>query len=275
MPLRTLRALGTLRALCVCAGGEGSGRVLCAHREILWRWLLLLLWSLAEVPVELFYPVAVLLVGARTRSHLDSFYGGQANVARITRPGGVLVVDYRIPFRQCVLRYGPDFFVPLGLSQKKGEVLRLLQLLPNGRGRVTTAYNLEWMYSEQVKVVGYLPYLVLSCNQSNKVVLGDGTKCELNTNSLISIVPEYDPGAPESTLLKEPAEATWVTSTAILADAREHSERPQSMRRPVTFQYTSEHCWFAFNGWQYIHWWQGDPYVARVNLYSRPMRQES
>jgi hypothetical protein len=252
------------------------------HRELvnglqqdaeLLAWFLHLLRSLASFPVELFYPVAVLLFGARTLRHLDSFYGGQPNVARIFTPGGSLAVDYSIPFRQCVVRYGLDMFVPMGLYHKKGMVLKLLQLLPDGRGRYTTAYPLEWLQSEEVSIVGYLPYLVLQCNSTNTVLAADGSKVKLATDHMVGVVPVYDCAHPVYSLVYEPAQATYLASTQLIADAVRCPERPQSVHPEGVMLYNSSHGWFAFNGWQFPHWWVGDPWILRVNLYSRPMRQ--
>ena len=74
------------------------------HQDLCMDWYLALLYSMATTQGELFYPVAVLLFGALTLTHLDSFYGGQPNFGRIMGPGGWLCVDYRIPFRQCVIQ---------------------------------------------------------------------------------------------------------------------------------------------------------------------------
>ena len=86
------------------------------------------------------------------RVHLDSFYGGIQNAVRIEAAGGGLRIDYRIPFRQTVVRYGLDVFVPLALGHKKqGEVLRMLQLLCDGSARVTTAYDYQWLCSDEAR----------------------------------------------------------------------------------------------------------------------------
>ena len=76
-----------------------------------------------------------------TLPHLDSFYGGQPNAARIARPGGALHVDYTIPFRQCVVQYGLDFYVPLSLTHKKGLMLRVMHLLPDGTATMDSSFE--------------------------------------------------------------------------------------------------------------------------------------
>ena len=108
----------------------------------------LYLLSMATVAVELFYPVVVHLVGALSLYHLDSFYGATSNAARLERAGGWLEIDYRIPFRQCVVRDGQRLFVPLMWSNKNGPRLKVLELLPDGSGRYTEEFPTEWLYEE-------------------------------------------------------------------------------------------------------------------------------
>ena len=45
------------------------------------------------------------------------------------------------------------------------------------------------------------------------------------------------------------------------------------MPRPEVATYTWLDRWFTAKLWQYPHWWEGNPLLRRVNLYSRPMRQ--
>ena len=115
------------------------------YMQLLWLYMC----SLALTQVELFYPVIVHLVGAMTIWHCDSCYGGTYNAARLERAGGWLELDYRIPFRQCVVEYVGRWFVPFGLSNKAGSVLRMLELLPDGRGRYTEEFALDELYSPQ------------------------------------------------------------------------------------------------------------------------------
>jgi hypothetical protein len=241
-------------------------------QELCMAWLFALLFSMADVTVEFFYPVAVMLFGARTLPHLDSFYGGQPNACRIAGAGGLLLVDYRIPFRQCVVQFGCDYFVPIALFHKCGMKLRMLQLKADGTATVTEAYDYDWLKSPDVCVVGYLDYLVLQCNETNTVVTKHGPVVR-ETCRMVGIVPLYDPMQPEASLYYSPNEATYISSLDVLEAAKACPTRPETMHAPVVRKYTSLDKWFAFHGALFAHWWEGDPFVPRYNIYSRPMRQ--
>ena len=252
---------------------------LIGHRELLdsepiyLDWLLHLLYSMAEAQVELFYCAAVLLIGARTKPHLDSFYGGQANVGRISIDGGWLCVDYSIPFRQCVVQFGHDFYVPMGLAHKRGQILKMMELRCDGTARMNTAYEYEWLQSDEVSMVGYLPFLVLQSNVSNKLRRPDGTSAVVDTASMVHVVPLYDPCHPEASLLYSSTEATVLSSLELISAAKANPLRPSEIHSPGVRKYSARDKWFIFNGWQFPHWWQGDPLIPRVNLFSRPARQ--
>ena len=255
-----------------------------AHREVVdvggeqqrlrMEWLWFMLQSMACVQVELFYPIAQLIINAQTKKHVDSMVGGQPNVGRIHGPGGFFCVDYDVPFRQCVLQFGLEYFVPLDLYVDEGAtVLKLLALLPDGSARYTTAYPYEWLSSNQVTIFGYLPFLVLQANKSNQLRQPDGSVVTTETDKLVHIVPDYDPTHPEASLLYAPSEATVVSSMEIVAVAAKFQERPTHIHRPGIRKYDWSDGWFIANAWQFPHWWEGDPSVPRVNLRSRPMRQ--
>ena len=257
---------------------DTSGKCV-GHRELVdsepiyLEWLVRLLFSLCECQLELFYPIAVLLIGPRTLPHCDSFYGGQPNVARIYREGGSLCVDYTIPFRQCVVKFGEDLFVPMGLYHKKGMVLKMLELRRDGSARYTTAYSYEWLRSEEVSILGYLPYLVLQSNSTSKVRQPQGQSQVVETHNMVGVVPLYDPYHPESSLLYSSNEATYLSSLEIIAAALACPIRPPEIHVTGIRKYSWADKWFVFNGWQFPHWWEGDPMIPRVNLFSRPMRQ--
>ena len=238
----------------------------------------LYLLSMATVAVELFYPVVVHLVGALSLYHLDSFYGATSNAARLERAGGWLEIDYRIPFRQCVVRDGQRLFVPLMWSNKNGPRLKVLELLPDGSGRYTEEFPTEWLYEETTELVGYLPYVVLQCNKTNKISQGNGIKREdwesVATDNLIGVVPDYDPENPELTLLHGVGDATYLSSQDLIAAAQQLQTRPRSMPSHVgKWMYDHMDRWIIFRGWQFPHRYVGDPLVRRVHLFSRAMRQ--
>ena len=130
----------------------------------------------------------------------------------------------------------------------------------------------EWLQKETT-IVGYLPYLVLQANATNTMLTPNGKKKVVDTNYLVGIVPKYDPANPEASLLYSPSEATYISSMEVLREARSQPTRPAHMPLARVRIYTQADLWFGFNGWQYPHWWVGDPFVLRMNLYSRPMRQ--
>ena len=190
--------------------------------------------------------------------------------------GGYLEINYCIPFRQCVVSCGSEFFVPISLGHKNGYALRMLQLLPDGTGRYDDDKTIEWLYSSKVSVVGYLPYIILQCNKSNVISWADGTsrhKEKYDTEYKIATMPEYDAAQPEATLLEEPSLASFKTSTQVLLDARCTPSRPSSMHSTGVRRYGEVDGWIIFRGWQFPHRFVGDPFVRRVHIFSRAMRQ--
>ena len=94
------------------------------------------------------------------------------------------------------------------------------------------------------------------------------------TRHLIGVVPDYDPQAPESSLVYAGHEATYISSQEVIAAARKQQTRPPSMLSKVgkwMFDHTDK--WIIFRGWQFPHQYVGDPLVRRVHIFSRAMRQ--
>lgn len=238
--------------------------------------MILFLYSMAAVSVEFFYPVMCMLVGARTKWHLDSFYGGCSNAARFADAGGFLVLDFRIPFRQCVVQFNERFFVPMTLGNKNGPVLRMLELLPDGTSDYDESFTREWLYSDEVSILGYLPYLVLQPCTNAEVAWADGRnsfKEKMPTHKHVGTVPDYNKWDPERTLVYEPSEATYFSSLKIIQAAKAMPERPAHM--PASGMELCDHSdgWIIFRGWQYPHRFTGDPRVRRINMFSRALRQ--
>lgn len=125
-------------------------------------------------------------------------------------------------------------------------------------------------------MVGYLPYLVLQCNQTNTAEWSDGRsqlREILPTDNKIGIMPDYDPAAPERTLLYSTTECTYVSSLEVLAAAKLRPQRPESMPAAELKRYDHTDKWILFRGWQWPHRYLGDPMVRRVHIFSRAMRQ--
>ena len=239
----------------------------------------LFLFSMAAVAVEFFYPVMCLLVGARTKWHLDSFFGGCSNAARFATEivrVAFLILDFRIPFRQCVVKYKDRFFVPMTLGNKDGPVLRVLELLPDGTCDYDESFTREWLYSQDVTIYGYLPYIVLQPCRQPLLKWADGEtsfKEKVDTFGYVGIVPDYDKLHPESSLVSEPSESTYVSSLEIIRMAEALPDRPVHMPQEGIEFFDHSDGWIIFRGWQFPHKFQGDPRVRRVNFFSRAMRQ--
>ena len=189
----------------------------------------LLLWSMAMVDVEFFYPVMCVLVGARTKWHTDSFYGGTYNAARFLARGGFLVLDYRIPFRQCVVQYEGRFFVPMSLGNRNGPVLRMLELLSEGGCEYDETFSREWLYSDEVTLVGYLPYLVMQKAEKPEVEWADGKYTysgKIDATKQVGIVPEYYKCNPDGALLYGTAQITYISTDVVIKEAQRTTVRP-------------------------------------------------
>eukprot|EP00419_Tripos_fusus_P033864 CAMPEP_0172768868 /NCGR_PEP_ID=MMETSP1074-20121228/185536_1 /TAXON_ID=2916 /ORGANISM="Ceratium fusus, Strain PA161109" /LENGTH=322 /DNA_ID=CAMNT_0013604335 /DNA_START=38 /DNA_END=1003 /DNA_ORIENTATION=- len=205
--------------------------------------------SLEAAGLPLVNPGIKPLMGARTRPHTDKFRGPHPNAVLFLDPGASLVLRTDVQFHTSVVEYRGRFYIPQAF-------------LPDGD---SPSGNRIHMISQAAMAAGAgLPALVMDLFDAN--VLDELTP----VGELEIIVAGIDDDLQKLLISSHgsPYSLRPADFEEMVEQARRH---PLQLTGPTYQRLQSVGRWEAFEGWRFMHYFEGDPRVRRVYLMNRAL----
>ena len=185
--------------------------------------------------------------GARTLPHTDTWRDGSPSAMRLMEPGGQLVVDLSISFRRSLCHH-PDVVglcMPLMLT---GAHLLVIMWV-DGLAVKHTLPPASWLQLEQVY---FLSVLVVGTTKGEAVT-----------------APVFDAKRADATLLSSTKQCTRMSLEAILEGAQLAACKPGTYMVALG----STERWDLLYGFMHVHWWVGEHDIYRVHAFNCRCRQ--
>lgn len=196
--------------------------------------------SIPRSKVDLYNPVVKPIKGAQTLRHTDAFRGGHYNsLLFLEKPhGSALVMRTDISFRTSVVELNGKLFIPLGYLPQ--DYITFIGL--RGEGPKIDKFLFDGTAADAVRVVGDI---------SDRVVVAS------SEDSLLVMPRGAGPGS----------KSYPVSFQEFLEEAlRNPPARGEDDHRVYMGEVG---VWSFFQGWRYIHWYEGNPNVRRIHVCNR------